>query len=203
MKLYGSLTSPFVRAVRIAALELGLGDEVVLVPTMVKPTEPNREFGNAINPLRRVPAFETRDGATLIDSRVIIEYLTSLADNEILPVNAPARVEALNRHAAMAGATEALVSAMYETKLRPEELRWESWALDQTDKASQAFNWAEAHIDRFAARFDIGTIALVCLAGYARFRFPDRDWFRDMPNLGALVDDLDNRRSVADTMPHE
>lgn len=59
MKLYGSLTSPFVRTVRIAAIELGLGAQVELAPTVVRPTEPNRAYGDRINPLRRVPALET------------------------------------------------------------------------------------------------------------------------------------------------
>jgi len=45
MKLYGSLTSPFVRTCRIAAIELGLERDVVLTPTVVRPTQPNRDFG--------------------------------------------------------------------------------------------------------------------------------------------------------------
>ena len=203
MKLFGSLTSPFVRTVRIAALELGLGDEIELVATVVKPTAPNRDYGDAVNPLRRVPSLQTRDGEHLVDSRVIVDYLNVIGNGTLLGSDDAARIDCLNRHAAMAGATEALVSAMYETRLRPEDMRWAAWSDDQIDKASAAFTWAEARIDRFAAEFDLGAIALVCLAGYAHFRFPDRDWFKFTPSLGALVDDLGNRQSVIETTPRD
>ena len=33
LKLLGSITSPFVRKVRVVAMELGLGDRIDLVPT--------------------------------------------------------------------------------------------------------------------------------------------------------------------------
>ena len=74
MKLYGSLTSPFVRAVRIAAIELGLDAEIEFAPTVVRPTQPNRNYGAEVNPFRRVPALEMNDGAVIIDSKVIIDY---------------------------------------------------------------------------------------------------------------------------------
>ena len=37
MKLYGSFTSPFVRTVRMAAIELGLFDDIEFVETVVVP----------------------------------------------------------------------------------------------------------------------------------------------------------------------
>lgn len=203
MKLYGSLTSPFVRAVRIAAIELGLDGEIELTRTVVKPTEPNRTFGDAVNPLRRVPALEGRNGALLVDSRVIIDYLNGLGAGGIIPAGEEERIDSLNRHAVVSGATEALVLAMYENRLRPENLRWKAWSDDQVDKADHALAWADARIERFATHFDIASIGLVCLVGYARFRFPDRDWMQGRPSLAAYIDDTALRPSVAETAPRE
>lgn len=203
MKLYGSLTSPFVRAVRIAALELGLDEKIIFVPTVVRPTQPNMDYGTGVNPLRRVPALETGDGNVLVDSRIIIEHLNALVSGALVPADAPSRIAALNRHAAMAAATEALVAAMYERKLRPSDKRWDAWADDQIDKAAQALTWAEARADQFFGTFDIGTIGLVCLIGYAQFRFPETDWLDGLPTIGHQLSELENRDSVSATAPSE
>lgn len=203
MKLYGSLTSPFVRTVRIAAIELGLDGQIELVPTIVRPTQPNRDFGAAINPLRRVPALETEDGEIFVDSRVIVEFLNKAAKGAIVPKGAAARIACFNRHAVFAGATEALVSAMYETRLRPEERRWAEWAADQIDKGHAVFDWAETRIDDVGAEFDLAAIAFVCLIGYAQFRFASVDWLKDRPAVAAFAERSAARSSVASTAPRE
>jgi len=201
MKLYGSLTSPFVRAVRIAALELGLDREIEFVATVVKPTEPNRAFGEGVNPLRRVPALETDDGQVFIDSRVIVEFLNKAAKGDIVPNGAAARIACFNRHAVFAGATEALVSAMYEQRVRPEKLRWPEWTADLVDKAHAALDWAEAELDDMPDEFELGHIGLVCLIGYAHLRFPDVDWLGKRPMLADYWEDAQTRASVKDTTP--
>lgn len=203
MKLYGSLTSPFVRAVRIAAIELGQDKEIEFVSTVVRPTQPNRDYGDAVNPLRRVPALETGEGHIIIDSRVIIEFLNERAKGAIIPSTAPLRLDALSRHAVAAGATESLVLAMYERRLRPEERHWSAWDADQVDKAQAAFDWTEARCAAFARAFDIGAIGLVCLLGYAAFRFPEVDWLKGRPNLAAYHGASMQRPSVATTAPTE
>jgi glutathione S-transferase len=203
MKLYGSLTSPFVRAVRIAAIELGLDGEIDFAPTVVRPTQPNRDYGAGVNPLRRVPALEARDGAVIVDSRVIIEYLATLAKGAVIPADPAARIDAFNRHAVMSGATEALVSAMYESKMRPEAKRWPEWRADQVDKAGAALDWAESRVGQFRRDFDIGAIGLVCLLGYASFRFAEIDWLKSRSGLAAFVEDAARRRSVFETGPVE
>lgn len=203
MKLYGSLTSPFVRAVRIAAIELGLDSQIEFVPTVVKPTQPNRDFGRDVNPLRRVPALETDDGEVFIDSRVIVEFLNKAAKARIVPKGSAARIACFNRHAVFSGATESLVLAMYETRLRPDERRWAEWAEDQIDKARKAFDWAEERFDDFPGGFDLGAIALVCLIGYAQLRFPEKDWLADHPRLEKFWRTANERPSVSGTTPPE
>lgn len=201
MKLYGSLTSPFVRAVRIAAIELGLDGEIDFAPTVVKPTDPNRDFGAAVNPLRRVPALETGGGEIFIDSRVIAEFLNKAGKGDIVPKGAAARIACFNRHAVFSGATESLVSAMYEQRVRPEQLRWPEWRADMIDKAHAALDWAEARIGDMPKEFDLGNIALVCLIGYAQLRFPEIDWLASRPRLAKFWTKAQRRKSVSATTP--
>lgn len=201
MKLYGSLTSPFVRAVRIAAIELGLENQIDFAPTVVRPTEPNRDYGASVNPLRRVPALEADNGEVFIDSRVIVEFLNNAAKGDIVPKGAAARIACFNRHAVFSGATEALVSAMYEQRVRPEEKRWPEWSADQVDKAHAALDWAEKRFNDMPSGFDLGHIALACLVGYAQLRFPEIGWFEGRPAIKAFYDAASARRSVAGTAP--
>lgn len=201
MKLYGSLTSPFVRAVRIAAIELGIESQVQLAPTVVKPTEPNRDYGGAINPLRRVPALETDDGEIFIDSRVIVEFLNKAAKGDVVPKGAAARIACFNRHAVFSGATESLVAAMYEARMRPENLRWPAWRDDLIDKAQATFDWTEARIEEMPGEFDLAAIALVCLIGYAHLRFGDIEWLAGRPKVRAFFERAMDRPSVSATVP--
>lgn len=203
MILYGSLTSPFVRACRIAAIELGLDSVVEFEPTIVRPTQPNLDYGKAVNPLRRVPALQTEDEDVIVDSRVIVEYLNERGGGALIARdNVVERLRCLNRHAVCAGATESLVNAMYETRLRPEDKRWQSWSDDQVSKAEAAMDWCEARTEEFEA-FDLGTIGLVCLIGYAGFRFPHVDWLVGRRRLKAFNDRLATRKSVTETAPRE
>lgn len=201
MKLYGSLTSPFVRAVRIAAIELGLADKLVLEPTVTRPTEPNRPYGAAVNPLRRVPALETDAGDVIIDSRVILEFLNAEAGGTLIPADAGARIDCLNRHAVAAGGTEALVLCMYEKNIRPAEYQWSAWLDDQLDKAGAALDWAEARTEVLGATFDLAAISFACFVDYGEFRFPEQNWMKGRPAFATLVEEWRTRPSVKETAP--
>ncbi len=203
MKLYGSTTSPFVRAARIAAIETDLDQRIEFVPTVVKPTERNTDYGAQVNPLRRVPALETDDGRVIIDSRVVVEHLNELAGADIIPPAGPSRIDCLNRYAVVSGAMEALVLCMYETRLRPAEKRWPEWLDDQMNKTHTALEWADARVSSFSADFDLGAIGLVCLLDYAAFRFGEVDWLGARPGLRRYLDDVGARPSVSETAPNE
>ena len=71
MKLAYSPASPFVRKVRVAAVELGLAERITLEPTIVLPTERHDEYQQHGNPLAKVPALTLDDGRVLYDSLVI------------------------------------------------------------------------------------------------------------------------------------
>lgn len=71
MKLYGTVTSPFVRRVRVVAAEIGCAVERIDTAT-----EEGQAALRAVTPIRKVPV-AVIDGRTLFDSRVIIDWLTT------------------------------------------------------------------------------------------------------------------------------
>ncbi len=76
MKLYGSLTSPYVRKVRMALMEKKIACDMVV-------EGPADAAGNVVrlNPLRAIPVLERDDGEVYFDSIVICEYIDSLNDD--------------------------------------------------------------------------------------------------------------------------
>ncbi len=73
MKLIGSLTSPYVRKVRIVMAEKKLDYEFVTEDVWGSDTIV------ASNPLGKVPCLVMEGGEALFDSRVIVEYLDTLS----------------------------------------------------------------------------------------------------------------------------
>lgn len=69
--LYGTTTSPFVRRVRVVALEKGI--ELTLVPTQ---TDEGQAKLRLVSPIWKIPVAIFDDGRTIYDSRVIIDELT-------------------------------------------------------------------------------------------------------------------------------
>src|SRR4029078_9455186 len=112
--LHYSAASPFVRKVLVCANELGLADQVELVPTKVVPSEPNLEYAR-VNPLMKVPSLVLDDGLVLFDSVVICEYLDARAGGgKLFPAPGDARWRALRLHAAANGLLDAAVLNRYE-----------------------------------------------------------------------------------------
>jgi glutathione S-transferase len=68
--LYGTTTSPFVRRVRVVALEKGLPLSLVNITT-----DDGLAQLNAISPIGKVPAARLPDGRVVFDSRVIVDEL--------------------------------------------------------------------------------------------------------------------------------
>ena len=95
MKLHWSPRSPYVRTVMIAAHELGLADRIETVRTVVGGTIVHRGLMEE-NPLGKIPTLVLPDGTILFNSRVICEYLDSIAVGARLPPAWPARGTSLD-----------------------------------------------------------------------------------------------------------
>ena len=74
MQLIGSLTSPFVRVIRVLCAELGLEYDFKIMPPFAKMSEEEKTFIRKINPLMKIPVLV--DGEqNIMESRIIAYYL--------------------------------------------------------------------------------------------------------------------------------
>ena len=203
MKLHHSVASPFVRKVRVVALETGLDGRLELVTPTMTPVKPDADLIQD-NPLGKVPCLVTDDGAALYDSRVICEYLDSLHDRrKMFPAAGRARWTALRRQAEGDGIMDAGVLGRYETFLRPNERRWPEWLEGQKGKFRRALDSLEGEAEDFGDIVDIGTIAIGCALGYLDFRYGDEDWRARRPRLAAWYERFSERPAMARTAPVE
>ena len=199
MKLRYSAASPYVRKVMVLAHEVGLADQIELVPTSVAPTQVNAAFA-VENPLVKVPTLVLGDGQSLFDSRVIAEYLDAQhPGRRLFPAEGRARWTALRQQAIADGLLDAALLTRYELNLRPEPQRWPDWVEGQFRKVRQALTALAA--ETLGAEPTIGEIAAGCALGYLDFRTPGLNWRESYPNLDKHFQKLSQRQPFIDTFP--
>ncbi|MDO8379127.1 glutathione S-transferase family protein [Phenylobacterium sp.] len=198
MKLFYSPASPYARKVLVVAQELGIALEVVQVGA--NPAGAPDPALAAANPLAKIPALLRDDGRSLHDSRVICEYLDSLADKPLTPPSGEARWSVLVEVSAADGLLDAALLARYEVALRPEPLRWPDWIAGQMGKIDRALDLFEAG-PRNAESPSLADIAIACALGYLDFRFAAHDWRATRPKLAAFFAAISQRPSLKSTAP--
>jgi len=183
MKLHWSPRSPFVRKVMIAAHELGLIERLSLVRTPVAMTTTNKQL-QVDNPLSKLPTLVLDDGTPLYDSVVICEYLDTLHDGlKLFPPDPEAKWIALRRHALGDGLLELLILWRNEREREHPSPVFLKTFQEKVDASLATLEKDAAGIA--AAPFGIGHIAIGCALSYSDFRFPDRDWRKNHPQIAA------------------
>ncbi len=200
MKIYFSPASPYVRKCMVTAHELGLFEQIEKLPSAANPVKRDASVV-ASNPLGKVPTFITDDAQTLYDSRVICEYLDTLAQGALFARGSKQRWQILTEQSLGDGLLDAALLARYEAMMRPEALRWADWTRGQMDKIASCLQVLEARSDTLGERVDIGTITLGCALGYLDFRFPDYDWRSAHPQAAAWFAGFNERPSMQATLP--
>ena len=201
MKLVGSLTSPFVRKVRVVLSE----KRIVYDFDVDIPWESETHVAE-YNPLGKVPVLVMDDGTTLYDSRVIVDYLDSHNPVSRLMPEFNRERSMVKRWEALAdGICDAATTIFLERK-RPDALQSAEWIARQQKKVMLGLEvaardlgdkkWCEGNV------YTLADIALGCSLGYLSFRFPEIKW-RMFPNLAGLVDMLEERASFIETAPKE
>ena len=195
-----SPTSPYVRKVLVAAIEMGLDDRIQRIPTL--PWDPKTDLPRD-NPLGKVPALQTPEG-WLYDSLVICEYLDSLHDGpKLFPAAGGPRFTALRRQALGDGILDAALQVVIERLRRPEQYRWSEWIDRQKAAIARALDQLELEADELAEQFTIGEIAIIAALGYLDFRLAADQWRVGRPKLAAWYAVMEKRPSVAVTAPKE
>ena len=185
MILRSTPPSPFGRKVRLAASVLGLSGDI-----KVEPADPN-DANDSIrqqNALGKIPTLVLEDGATLFDSRVIVEYLDHRAGGgKIIPQEPKARFAALRLQALADGMTDAQILLVYEGRFRPPEHHVKKWTDYQADKIKRGLMALEADPPSLDPLPNVGQIALACFLGHRDLRFAG-DWRAAHPKLVAWLD---------------
>jgi len=203
VKLYFSPASPYVRKVLASAIELDLEHRIERVPCSVHVIR--RDVNVVVhNPLGQVPTLIADDGTVLYDSRVVCEYLDTLAGgHRLFPLPMDRRYRALTEQAASDGLLDAAVLARQELTLRPADKVWEPWREAQIAKIMSALDRMQQWSPTFGDRVDIGTLTTACAIGYLEFRYADFDWRSGRGTLADWFESFARRPSIARTVPGE
>lgn len=200
MRLYHSPTTPYGRKVMVLLLETGQAGALEVVPAGGTPLDPGSQPLDT-NPLGKIPALELDDGTALYDSRVICRYFGDRAGGTLYPP-APRLWRTLTLEATADGILEAALLMVYETRLRPEDIRFAPWIEGQWTKIARALDALETGwIAHLQGPLDIGQIATACALSYLDFRHGARRWRDGHPRLAAWHESFAARDSMKATEP--
>jgi glutathione S-transferase len=202
LKLIGSLTSPYVRKVRVVMAEKKLDYQFLLEDVW------GQDAILKSNPLGKVPCLVMEGGEAVFDSRVIVEYLDTLSPvGKLIPPTGRERIEVRTWEALSDGLLDASIAARMEA----------TWAGRSAEQRSQA--WIDRNMSRVSTalvamsqglgdkpfcagnHFTLADVAVGCALGYLDFRYAQIDWRAAHPNLGKLHDKLAARASFIDSAP--
>jgi len=186
MILRSATASPFARKVRLAAAVLGLDDQITVEASA--PMDPEDSIRTQ-NPLSKIPALILNDGRVLYDSRVIIEYLDTIAGGKsVIPRETDARFEALTTAALADGILDASILIVYEGRCRPDLEPYGPWLDFQRGKIERGLvAFTQSLPD--PTRTEIVSIGLSCALGYLDWRQPYA-WRPQFPVLAKWVEEF-------------
>ena len=201
LRLVGSLTSPYVRKVRIVMAEKRIECQLEVEDVWSADSQIQQS-----NPLGKVPCLIMEDGGAVFDSRVIVEYLDTMTPvAKLIPTTGRERVEVRTWEALADGLLDAAIAVRLERTQRPPEQQSQKWIDRQMGKVDAALeamahgldgkNWCHNNA------YSLADIAVGCALGYLDFRFPQIDWRGRYPSLEKLYGGLAARQSFIDTAP--
>ena len=201
MKLIGSLTSPYVRKVRVVMAEKKLDYQLVIEDVW------GSDAMLKSNPLGKVPCLVMEGGEAVFDSRVIVEYVDTLSPvGKLIPPSGRERVEVRTWEALADGMCDALLLARMEATWAPRDgMRCQAWIDRQMSRVTASLQamslglgdkpWCNGN------HFTLADVAVGCALDYLDFRFGHIDWRAAHPNLAKLAEKLAARQSFIDTAP--
>lgn len=203
MKLIGSLTSPYVRKVRVVMAEKKLDYQHVQEDVWA----PGTTIGES-NPLGKVPCLVMEGGEAVFDSRVIVEYLDTLSPvGKLIPSQGRERAEVKTWEALADGLMDAALSARLEATWsgRTEAQRSQPWIERQLGKIHATLKSMSTGLadKSFCSgiHFSLSDVAVGCALGYLDLRFSHIAWRESYPNLAKLQEKLVQRVSFIETLP--
>ena len=196
MHLFITVSSPYARIVRVAAMERGLDERMEVEVVTV------RDAKSALlpyNPTGKVPTLRTDCGEILSETLIIIDYLDTLhagtklraGENDIAGRAIEGRI---------LGCLDG-VSTWGREYRRPESIRFQ-WLMEvEHARAARCFDSFEKNSALLSNQTHLSQIALGCTIGFADVLIEDFDWRDGRPNLTAWYDEFSKRPSMLATMP--
>ncbi|WP_369985318.1 glutathione S-transferase N-terminal domain-containing protein [Thalassolituus sp.] len=201
MKLIYSTTSPFARKVWVAAIKLGLRDQITL--EVANPLR-NADVVSAANPLGKVPALRINDDQVVINSPVICQFLQRRAKNNVdlhqpsyMALDTTERV-----HTLADGIAEAAFMTVME-KQRPAEHQSKLWLGRWSQAIKRALTMIESGDIELLKNTpeSIAEIALASALGYIDFRLPENDWREENPAIAQWYQEVIRDSELQETAP--
>jgi len=196
IRLYGTVTSPYVRRVRIVAEEIGL-KYTLLETASAEGQGKLRER----TPIWKVPAAEIH-GQLVFDSHTITEFLLVRANSSVIPPLAADDIAARNAINVADGALDALINAF---NLAKDGVTSDtaSYVKKQHERAESSLRWLEQEIPESWAgdkpQLGLAEVVLGCSLAWMRFR--DVYPVARHPRLVRVLETLERRPSFVSTQP--
>ena len=168
MKLIGMLDSPYVRRVAICLKLLKLDFE----HRSVSAFSDFEEF-HKLNPVVKAPTLILDDGQSLMDSTLILDYVTSLvgSDATLVPQRADERLRATRLTGLALAACDKTVQIVYERNLRPMEKQHEPWVDRVSAQVLAAYAGLEAELALGTPPVDAGRLGQAGVTVAVAWRF--------------------------------
>ncbi len=166
-ELFGTVTSPYVRRVRIVLHELGI--DYRLIDTS---TESGQRTLRELNPLWKVPTARL-ESQLVFDSAAIISELLKRHGHGQLAAYEPDDLATSALHLVVDGALDALINVFYLEK-DGVEASAVPYLGKQKERAASALSWVEARLEgpwlTTKKSFGLPEIALITALDWMRFR---------------------------------
>lgn len=198
MKLIGSLTSPYVRKVRIV-----LAEKKIEYSFETDSSKCPADRVQSVNPLGKIPVLIPDENTAIFDSRVIVEYLDNAApNNKLMP--APNRERTLvKRWEALADGVCDVATAAYRETCRPARQQSAAWIKEQRATIARSLDFMDAELGDnpffMGTHISLADLAVGTALSYLAFRFADIAWQEEHPNIARLYEKLLQRPSFSET----
>jgi glutathione S-transferase len=199
--LVASLTSPYVRKVRIVMAEKRIDCQLEMEDVWAADSKIQE-----VNPLGKVPCLIMEDGGAVFDSRVIVEYLDTMTPvAKLIPSSGRERAEVRTWETLGDGVLDAAVLIRLELTQRPREQQSQKWIERQYGKIDAALKaMSQGLADKpwcNGQAYSLADIAVGCALGYLDFRFSHLNWRGEHSSLQQHYDKLAARPSFIETAP--
>lgn len=207
MKLFWTPASPFTRKVCVVAREIGLWDEIEILPTAWSlewgyRTVPFTPGLAEANPVARIPTLVTDDGDALGDSTLACLYLNDRSTTGKVIPEGDTQWRMWSLYAVADGMLEAQI-LMRAEHLRPRNIRSDSFLEKQKDRIERCLDEMEARADELDGPLELAQITTGVTLSYQDWR----EWLNDFrpgrPKLTAWYAAFAERPAMRETEPQE